>query len=349
MIEAPGPDVWAYHAYWMGDAWRVYDLAAFRRVLFFDLVVAPDGGIENRHGWPEQWTQLRRRADDARVPVDPVVSVFGKATFSALFSNPQARARFAAELVALARDAGGVHLDVEVFESVGEAELGGFRSFLAELRAALDAPPRKVLTAFVTAGGDFYGVKELGLLDAVVVQGYDVHWRDGPNAGPVALLQAESRAAWRTAGEALGRQGVPPRKIIFSTPLYGYEWPTVSGEPRAATRGGGTVITYAPVPSSLLPDIRANALTRSAEHGLRREAGTRAPWYAFRDAEGWRQGWFDDPASLGPRLEFVRDGNYRGVALFVLGYDGGALLEAIQSSFRGEIESAGASRRPAGR
>ena len=277
------------------------------------------------------------------------MSLFGKATFSALFSNPQARARFAAELAALAREADGIHLDVEVFESVGGAELGGFRSFLAELRTALDAPPRKVLTAFVSAGGDLYSEKELGLLDAVVLQGYDAHWREGPTAGPVALLQAESRAAWRPAAEALSRHGVPPGKIVFSTPLYGYEWPTVSGESRAATRGVGSIITYAPVPSSLLPDIRTNALTRSAEHGLRREPVSGAPWYAFRDEEGWRQGWFDDAASLRPRLDFVRNGGYRGVALFVLGYDGGALLEAIQSSIRGEIESAGASRRPAGR
>ena len=349
MTEAPGPEIWAYHAYWMGEAWRSYDLAAFRRILFFDLVAAADGGIEDRHGWPGQWSELRRRADEARVPVDPVVSVFGKATFSALFSNPQARARLAAELVGLAREAGGLHLDVEVFESVGEAELGAFRSFLAELRTALDLPPRKVLTAFVTGGGDLYGMKELGLLDAVVLQGYDVHWREGPNAGPVALLQAESRAAWRPAAEALARQGVPPGKIVFSTPLYGYEWPTVSGDPRAATRGAGAIITYAPVPSSQLPDIRTNALTRSAEHGLRREAGTGAPWYAFRDGEGWRQGWFDDAASLRPRLDFAARGGYRGVALFVLGYDGGALLEAIQAGIRGEIESAGASRRPAAR
>ena len=103
------------------------------------------------------------------------------------------------------------------------------------------------------------------------------------------------------------------------------------------------------MPSSLLPDIRTNALTRSAEHGLRRESATQAPWYAFRDAEGWRQGWFDDPVSLVPRLEFVRDNNYRGVALFLLGYDGGALLEAIQSTFKAQTEGAAGARRPAGR
>jgi len=131
------------------------------------------------------------------------------------------------------------------------------------------------------------------------------------------------------------RQGVSPRRIVFSTPLYGYEWPTVSGEAGAATRGSAAILTYAPVPATLLPDLRLDALSRAAQFGLRRDTGSGAPWYAFRDEQGWRQGWFDDPASLAPRLDFVRAANYRGVALFVLGYDGGALLEAIGAAFRG--------------
>jgi hypothetical protein len=61
-----------------------------------------------------------------------------------------------------------------------------------------------------------------------------------------------------------------------------------------------------------------------------------SPWYAFRDRDGWRQGWFDDAVSLAPRLDFVRKGGYRGVAVFVLGYDNGELLGSIRAAFRGE-------------
>jgi spore germination protein YaaH len=349
IADYSGPEVWAYHAYWMGEAWRLYDLAAFRRVLFFDLVAGPDGSIPERHGWPAQWEDLRRRAAEARVPIDPVVSVIGKPAFSAIFSSREARARLVTEIARAASDSGGVHLDVEIFEPVRFEEIQAFRAFIASLRAALDAPPRKVLTAFVATASGLYGPDELRHLDAVVVQGYDVHWREGPSAGPVAALDAASPAAWRPAAEALVRQGVPPARIVFSTPLYGYEWPTASADARAATRGAGTIITFAPLPASLLPDLRVSALARSAEHGLRREAATGAPWYAFNDAGGWRQGWFDDAVSLKPRLDFVRSGGYRGVALFVLGYDGGSLLEAIQSRFREGTSPAAASSPPATR
>jgi spore germination protein YaaH len=332
----------------MGEAWRIHDLGTFQRLLFFDLEAGPDGRIKDRHGWPEQWEALRERARVARVPLDPVVSVIGRPAFATIFANAEARARLAAEIVEVARGSGGVHLDVEVFEPVAEPELDGFRVFLAELRRSLDAPQRRFLSAFVPISGNLYGARELALLDVVVAQGYDVHWQTAPSTGPVALLDGSLPGAWRATARALAEQGVSPRRIVFSTPLYGYEWPTVSAEPRAATRGAGAIITYAPLPSALLPDLRVSALARAAEHGLRRESSSGAAWYAFRDREGWRQGWFDDPVSLAPRLRFIRDQDYRGVALFVLGYDGGALLETIEAAFRaGSARSADARPPPA--
>lgn len=344
-LAASGQEIWAYHASWMGDAWRIYDLAAFRRILFFDLIAGKDGRIEKRNGWPEQWQDLRASARSARVAVDPVVTVLGKEVFAALFASREARARLLEEVVSLARASGGVHLDVEVYERVGESEAAGFRDFLEQLRRELDRAPRRLLTAFVPTGAGLYGKAELALLDAVVAQGYDFHWRNSASAGPVAVLQEQSPVAWRSAARTLTGLGVPPRKILFSTPLYGYEWPTESGDARAATRGPASVITYAPLPSSLLPDLRINALSRAAEHGLRRESGTGAPWYAFHDGDGWRQGWFDDPASLRPRLDFVRENDFRGVALFVLGYDGGVLLDAVRSGLKaGNAGATGTSR-----
>ena len=102
-----------------------------------------------------------------------------------------------------------------------------------------------------------------------------------------------------------------------------------------ATDAGGPaeIITYAPVPAKVLPDIRTSALSRVRQHGLRRETPAGSPWYAFRNAEGWRQGWYDDAVSLAPRLDFGRNGGYRGVAVFVLGYDNGELLGTIRAAF----------------
>jgi spore germination protein YaaH len=339
-LDTPGPQVWAYHAYWMKDTWRAYDLRDFGRILFFDLVAGKDGRIEKKNGWPEAWGDLRNAARDARLAVDPVVSVLDKETFISIFASPANSERLLEEAARVARDANGMHLDIEVFEPVDEAILAEFRVFLARLRARLDAPPRKVLTAFVTTTNLIYGERELALLDAVVAQGYDAHWQTAPTTGPVAVLEGDSPVAWKNTAVTLAARGVPARRIIFSTPLYGYEWPAVSPQAGAATTGPAEVVTYARIPF-LEPDIRIAALDRIAKYPLRRDAATSAPWYAFYDKDGWHQGWFDDAASLAPRLDFTLAGDYLGVALWILGYDDGAMFSAVRARFRERSAPAG--------
>jgi spore germination protein YaaH len=350
LAQATMQEVWAYHAYWMGDAWRSYDLRGFGRLLFMDLPIGRNGRVQDTRGWPDQWSRLRAAARSANVQIDPAFTILTPEIFSAVFSNPAARRRLLDDVLFLARFSRGVHLDIEVYNEPSADAVYGFRAFLAELRRALDKPPRKILTAFVPAASVIYADEDLARLDAVVAQGYDVHWRESASAGPPALLDDESPAAWRTAATILAKRGVPPAKLLFSTPFYGYEWATVSGEPRSARRGPpAEIITYAPIPASILPDIRTSALARVRAHGLRRDPASGAPWYAYRDAEGWRQGWFDDAVSLAPRLDFVRRGGYRGVAIFVLGYDNGELLGTIRSAFSERSAPGGGGSRPVAR
>lgn len=341
--SAANPQVWAYHAHWMRTVWTQYDLSKFQRLLFFDVEVDSEGRLK-RNGWPEQWGELRRTCQTQRVPLDPVVTILGKANFSAIFSRPESSRRLLDEITALVKETpeSGIHLDVEVFDVVPEAELASFRQFLTQLRQGMQTPHRRTLTAFVPLVSGLYGPDEYALLDGIVVQGYDAHWVESPKTGPVSLLEEEgSSVAWKQAGVKLTQAGVSRERIFFSSPLFGYEWPTETDAPRAPTRGAGRTITFAPVPSALLPDLRSNAVMCSLQYGLRRETETGSPWYAFRGPDGWRQGWFDDSVSLKPRLEFVRQNGFGGVAFFVLGYDSGVLIETALTAFSAE-KSAGA-------
>lgn len=341
--SAASPQMWAYHAHWMRNVWTQYDLSKFQRLLFFDIEVDSEGRLK-RNGWPEQWLELRRTCQTHRVPLDPVVTILGKANFSAIFSRPESSRRLLDEIKALVKETpeSGIHLDIEVFDAVPEAELASFRQFLAQLRQGMQTPHKRTLTAFVPLVSGLYGPDEYALLDGVVAQGYDAHWAESPKTGPVSLLEEEgSSVAWKQAGAKLTQAGVSRERIFFSSPLFGYEWPTETDAPRAPTRGAGRTITFAPVPSALLPDLRGNALMRSLQYGLRRESETGSPWYAFRGPDGWRQGWFDDSVSLKPRLEFVRQNGFGGVAFFVLGYDSGVLIETALTTFSAE-KNAGA-------
>ncbi|HEX8989401.1 MAG TPA: glycosyl hydrolase family 18 protein [Rhodocyclaceae bacterium] len=337
-----------YHAYWMGDVWRQYDLRKFHRILFFNLVPDNDGHLADTHGWPQRWTDLHQQAAAAGTPVVPVVTVMGGDLFHAIFGTPSARSRLLQECVDLARAGDGLHLDLELFEPVPPGDADSFDAFLTALRAALDEPPRKPLSAFVPAG-DLYSAAQLANFDEIVAQAYDVHWIDSAQAGPVSLLEGDSPAALAPAAAKLVAAGVPRERIFFSSPLYGYEWPVVSDQPGAATRGKARIVTYAPVSADQLPDLRVNALSRVVQFGLRREPQSGAPWYALSEADGWWQGWFDDAGSLGRRLEFVRNGKFGGVAFFVLGYDGGALVETARAAFKARSADAAGARPPAGR
>ena len=332
-LPARAQEILTYHAYWMGEVWRQYELETFRRIFFFDLPVDADGGVGERHGWPERWEALRQDAARAGVAVDPVVSLLGTERFVEIFGRAEATARLLDTCIALARESGGLHLDVEVFDALPAPAIAAFRRFLRDLREAMNAAPRGHLSAFVQALGPLYTGTELAFLDRVVVQGYDAHWPRGPRAGPVAELDGTSPAAWKTAARSLTASGVPPGRIYFSSPLYGYEWPVTSTAARATSRGPARTLTFAPVSPDLLPEVSGSALMRAMEFGWQRDAASAAPWYRFRERDGHWQGWFDDPVSLRRRLDFVGRSRFGGVAFFVLGYDGGTLVRVAREAF----------------
>jgi spore germination protein YaaH len=157
------------------------------------------------------------------------------------------------------------------------------------------------------------------------VQGYDAAWTGSRAAGPVAPLRGRSAVTWERGLDDALRLGVARERILFSVPFFGYEWPTGSARPYAATRGPGRTTTFAAVDAQRLPAIRIDAQARIARFGARRHLSSGAPYYVFADRDGWWQGWYEDEWSLARKLAFVKREGLAGVAAFAYGYDGGAL------------------------
>ena len=112
---------------------------------------------------------------------------------------------------------------------------------------------------------------------------------------------------------------------------------TESAAAGARTLGKGREITYSVLDARLLPDIRIGARSQAALHGLRRDPASGSPYYAYQEpAGGWRQGWFEDEASLAAKFEFVKQERLGGIAIFPVGYDGGAFDDLLRRSFRGK-------------
>lgn len=327
-----------YHPYWAGDAWTDYPFDALDELYVFEIEVGADGTVIDPHGWPTRWTALTTAASEAGVRVTPTVSMHDPLAFEALFEDHVRIDRLIATVESLVlQDASvsGVHLDIEVFQPVRPGARDGFVAFVAGLRERLDTlDPNLTLSLFVPAfdDDDVYNERALArLVDFLVVQGYDLHSAGEDTTGPVAGLRGWGRLNWDSVVDRFVGFGVPPRKIVMSIPLYGYEWPSESDRPGARTRGRATTVPLL-AREDVLPEL-PRAFEQAARHGSRRDEVSGSPYYAFQDESGWRQGWFEDAESLRAKYRFVRERGLGGIAMFPLAYGDAGLWADLLAAF----------------
>lgn len=322
--------LYGYHTYWMGDTWQAA-APHLDGLFFFDVEINPDGSLGKTNGYPDAWRGLAV-ASKAQGMYVPTFSMFDSTAFRAVFASEVNRNRLADQIVALVirSNADGAHIDVEMFGPVPSGAKAGFSAFAERLRLLLGT---KHLSFFLPANdwADAYDEARLArVADFLAVQGYDLHWKTGPEAGPVAPVRGYS-LSWQQIVDRYSALGVPRRKVFLTFPLYGYEWPTETGAPGSPTRGPGRTITFRPVPASLTPDIQVSAMARVAEYGMRRDAASGSPYYAFRDSTGgWVQGWYEDAESLRDKMAFARRERLGGLVFFPLGYDDAELVRSIR-------------------
>jgi spore germination protein YaaH len=326
-----------YHAYWAEAAWDDYPWDALDELYFFELEVGADGTVANAHGWPD--AALLARAREGGVRIVPTVSLHDAAAFSQLFAEPASAARLVEEMVALlAATPGlaGLHLDFEVFEPVALDVRDGYTAFVTRLeRRMAEIDPSWTLSVFALAFDDDDVFNERALAevaDFLIVQGYDFHFSTDTRAGPVAALRGWERLNWGVVVERFLGFGVPARKLVMAVPLYGYQWPTTSDAPGADTRGVAVEIPLT-APAAVVPEL-PRAFAEAARHGTRRDPVSGSPYYAFQDATGWHQGWFEDAESLRAKYAFVRERGLGGVALFPLAYGEPTLWDDLREALR---------------
>ena len=327
-----------YHPYWADEAWTTYPWEALDEIYFFELEAGADGTVADPHGWPGEWLLLLERARAEGVRVVPTISQHDPAAFVQLFRDPARIARLVDELAALLAATpglGGLHLDFEVFEPVSPEARTGFTLFAAALDARLEAlDPTYLLSTFAMAfdDDDVYDEPALAAVtDFLVVQGYDFHSRGDTRAGPVAAVAGWGRLNWQAVLDRFLAFGIPARQIVMSVPLYGYRWPVTSDAAGAESRGVAVEIPLT-APQGVVPEL-PRAFAEARLHGVRRDAESGSPYYAFQDSTGWHQGWFEDAESLRAKYAFVREHGLGGVALFPLAYGDQTLWPDLVEAF----------------
>ena len=330
--SAETPKAWGYLGWWLPQSWRSVPLGQLDRLLFFELKVAPNGAIAERHGWPEQWADLRLAVQQNNTPLDLTLTLFDSAIFNTLFSSSEATQRLLIEASSLAGQSGvaGLQLDFEIYSLAQPQAIERYRAFVRELSVRLrqQVPPRN-LSVFHPIGGTsvLYDAVTLAQVDHVVLQGYDAHWLDSKTAGPVAPLSGNEAVTWEKALAIGLGLGVPKERLLLSFPLYGYEWQVKTHKLRSASLGKGSITSFAPIPVNSPPELPFNVQDRVRQYGASHDPLSGSSYYQFRGKDGqFVEGWFEDWWALGRKIDFLVDRQLGGAAFFLLGYDNGQLV-----------------------
>jgi Glycosyl hydrolases family 18 len=325
--QAPqAPAAVGYLPWWMAPGWRHFGLQALERLVLFDAPIGGAGTLERR-----AWQKLAPGLEASGRSVELALTLLGESDFERVFAHAARREQLLGECERYLDEAwlAGLHLDIEGYGAATPGAIAGFRAWLAALDEAARARG-KTLSAFFPASDEFhaYDAAAAARMAWWVAQLYDAHWADSTVTGPLVTRNEANAVGVPRALARLAALGVPRSRMLLSVPLYGWQWASASERPGAAAYGKAKLLSYAETPAELMPNDRLAATTLAAEHGLRRDA-ERTPYYAYRAAGRWVQGWYEDMASLTQKLAPERSRGYAGLAFFPLGYDRGEIVEPL--------------------
>ena len=308
-------------------------------------------------GWTSAaMTELINAAHARGVRVVPTITLMAwdgdYSKMSTLLNSSSYRARLVAEVVTMVRDrrADGVNID---FEPVPSSLRAVFTSFVRQIKAGLVAAKvGSYVTVDTMAGAatwatgyDVQALSASGAADALMVMAYDFHYAGSARAGGVAPMESDHIFA---AGDAMRAhlEDVPPAKLIWGIPYYGRAWNTTSEAVNATVRSPVQSVAF----SYHWDDdgTPAGGKILAQRYGRRWDATGQVPWFAFRDSGGgWRQGYYDDPASLRVKYDAVNRNDLAGIGIWHLGMDTGVsdLWNVIEDRFsKVQVRLSGADR-----
>lgn len=195
----------------------------------------------------------------------------------------------------------GVNID---FEQLQRRDRERLVEFMKELRAKL-APGGYVLTESAPTGDPAYDLKQLAsVCDYIVPMLYDEHYQSG-SPGPVA-----SEEWFENELDKLGGV-VPPEKTVIGFGNYGYDWVIGSR--------GGTEVTFS----------QAISAAEASHSGVVWDRDTENPALRFTVNGQQHELWFLDSVTALNQAEAVRDGGFRGMALWRLGSEDPGLWKVL--------------------
>jgi spore germination protein YaaH len=310
----PRRRVFAYLAAGASTASLRWDLLS--DLAFSSEPLATDGTLTTT-SWNGAGKAMIAAAHAHGVKVELTVQLFntsGGSEIATFLGNAAAVQKGTQQIVAAVQAAGGDGVDVD-FEFVPSANKAAFTSFVAGLAAAMHAavPGSDVSVAMPGTAYPGYDIAGLGAAaDTLMIMSYDFHWATS-DPGPVAPLADSTlwKAGSQTASVALFKASVDPGKLVLGMPLYGYDY-HATGSTVPTTHVAGTSAT-----AIQWKDCAAMATM----YGRKWDAGSSTPYLVYQDTTmAWRQLFYEDPESLGLKIDLADTSGLAGIGLWNLAY-----------------------------
>jgi spore germination protein YaaH len=315
----PLSDVFGWHPYWMGNAYRSYNFSLLSTIAYFSYELDPaTGSYETVHDWPT--TALVDSAHKAGCDILLTVTCFGEKKIGEFLGNEVAQQTFITTLdsLLLLREANGVNID---FEGVPGGEgSAAFVSFVKRMHDELKAYDESYIITIAIPAVDWQRAYDLAALDPYVdqfiIMGYDYYGEQSETAGPVAPLH--SGDVWwqynlKRTVDAYKKQ-VAASKLLMGLPYYGAQWVTEDAGTPSKKRAfiGHRLYRDLKYKFRKLDNIRLDTLSMTAHH-TEYDEGTRQ----------FRQTWFDNATTLDQKIHWVQEQGLGGIGIWALGYDNG--------------------------
>jgi len=368
------PQVIGFQPYWLVGKGQESYAKDITTLTYFGLSILPDGTIKkyDRPGEYEPgWAMLNNEnykknlADHkaAGVRLSLLVANMNEEEIMALINDPINTSRILIdEVEPLMKEHGftDLNLDIESFKLASDSARIKYAEFVKNVKNLIDSKKLGTLTVELTPKSPvekhLIDVERIGqIADFVVLMAYDYHYSLSETAGPVAPVNG-GPDRWEydvtTALEQTLRL-IPGEKILLGIPFYGYEWETLSGFPGAPTisrswsvvsnkralefvagcSSCSAVLDQDFAPYTVYPgefiDLPLNPLASVSSQIVLAEEET--AYYNHM-----HQLTYEDPQSLGLKLDLARKNKIAGVAFWALGYENPIMFEPVKK-YRGNI------------
>ena len=307
--------VYGYHPYWMGTAYKSYNFTLLTRVAYFAYHVNPvtgfPMGLDNWYS--SDIIELAHKSD---CKVDLCITNFGSKNNEQFLTSIKAQELLTANVIKYLREKNGDGLNIN-FEGVPKRHSTAFTAFVKLISQKLKSiNPQYKITVTIPAidWRNAYDVASLkDYVDFFFVMGYDFYGKYNKVAGPNSLLF--SGANWSTNNidatiNAYLELGAPAEKLLLGLPYYGNEWIVKSGS----------------VPSEVVKYVGARTYSYinsnyADKYVARYDSSSHAIYYVFRDSVNWIQCWTDNEFTLGIKYDYINEKKLGGLGIWALGYD----------------------------